>query len=144
MQKFPHFYKVRATGQPTGAIATESAGLPVLKIAAPKQFDGPGDQWSPEDLLMAAIADCLILTFRSIATASKFEWLELNCDVKGTLERIENKTQFTEIFQVATLKVNSDINEDKAKQLLEKAEKNCLITNSLTANVHLETNILKD
>jgi peroxiredoxin-like protein len=143
MQKFPHIYQVRGTGRPEGTLVTEADGLPILKIAAPKQFDGPGDHWSPEDLLMAAIADCLILTFRSIATASKFEWSELSCDVKGTLERIDNKTQFTEIFQNVMLKVNSDINEEKAKQLLEKAEKNCLITNSLTANIHLEINIIK-
>ncbi len=75
-------------------------------MGAPKQFDGPKDQWSPEELLVATIADCLILTFRAIASASKFEWLELICEVKGTLGRVDNKTQFTEVFQTVSLKVN--------------------------------------
>ena len=142
MQKFPHHYRAQAKGQPTGAVATNSAGLITLDIAAPKEFDGPGDKWSPEELLVASVADCLILTFRAIAGASNLEWVELSCDVKGTLEMVDRKTQFTEIFLDATLKIAAKSDEEKALQLIEKAEKNCLITNSLTAQVQLDASII--
>lgn len=143
MEKLPHYYQVVAHGKSTGTIDNESNGLTTLKVDAPKQFDGPGDQWSPEELLIAAIADCLILTFRAVASASKFDWLELSCEVKGTLERVDNKTQFTEIYQTASLKVNEQTSDEKAHQLLDKAEKNCLITNSLTAKTHLKIDVKK-
>ena len=142
MQKFPHYYHARVHGEPTGSISTHSEGLTTFDIAAPIQFDGPGDKWSPEDLLIASVAGCLILTFRAIANASKFEWTELSCEAKGTLEMVDRKTQFTEIFIHATLKTSSD-DEEKALKLLEKAENNCLITNSLTAHIHLESDISK-
>lgn len=141
MQKFPHYYHARACGQPTGIITTESDGLTALQIAAPKQFDGPGDHWSPEDLLVASVADCLILTFRAVASASKLEWSELSCEVKGTLEMVERKIQFTEMLINALLKVSPQTDEEKALRALEKAEKSCLITNSLTAQTILEANI---
>lgn len=141
MQKFPHHYHAQAHGQPTGTLATQSGDLTQLDIAAPKEFDGPGDKWSPEDLLVASIASCLILTFRAVANASKLEWSDIKCEAKGTLELQDHKTQFTEIFINASLTINSSEDEEKAVQLLEKAENNCLITNSLTSKTHLQTNV---
>ena len=142
MQKFPHYYHAQAHGQPIGSLATHSGELTKLDIAAPKEFDGPGDKWSPEELLVASVADCLILTFRAIANASKLEWSDLSCEAKGTLEMVDRKTQFTEIFINASLTINSQEDETKAIQLLEKAENNCLITNSLTAKTHLQANVI--
>ena len=141
MQKFPHHYHAQAHGQPTGTLATKAGDLSTLNIAAPKEFDGPGDKWSPEDLLVASVASCLILTFRAVANASKLEWSDIKCEAKGTLELQDRKTQFTEIFINASLTINSSEDEEKAVQLLEKAENNCLITNSLTSKTHLQTNV---
>ncbi len=142
MQKFPHHYHAQALGGPTGSLDTQSNGLTKLDIAAPKEFDGPGDKWSPEDLLVASVASCLILTFRAIATASKLEWSELSCEVEGVLEMVDRKTQFTEIYINASLVIKSQEDEEKAAQIIEKAEKNCLITNSLTSAKHLNANVI--
>ena len=141
MQKFPHHYHAQAHGQPTGTLTTQAGDLSTLDIAAPKEFDGPGDKWSPEDLLVASVASCLILTFRAVANASKLEWSDLTCEAKGTLELHDRKTQFTEIFIKASLIIKSQEDEEKAVQLLEKAENNCLITNSLTSKTHLQTSV---
>ena len=141
MQKFPHHYTAQATGQSTGTVITGSGSLPALQIAAPKEFDGPGDQWSPEELLIASIADCLVLTFRAIAGASKLDWLQLSCEAKGILDRVDKVTRFTEIFIKATLELPPASDEEKALRLLEKSEKNCLITNSLTSQIHFEAHI---
>ena len=83
MQKFPHYYTVRAEGQPSGTLTTQAEGLTALDVAAPQQFDGPGDKWSPEDLLVACAADCLILTFRAVANASQLKWRNLTCEARG-------------------------------------------------------------
>lgn len=141
MQKYPHLYHAKAQGQTAGTVATYSNELTKLEIAAPKEFDGPGDKWSPEELLVASVADCLILTFRAVANASKLEWTELSCEATGTLEMVEKKPQFTKFLINASLTIKSQEDKDKAKQLLEKAESICLITNSLTAKTSLEANI---
>lgn len=86
MQEFPHHYSAQVTGQPSGTIATDSGELSTLGITAPKEFDGPGDEWSPEDLLVASAAACLILTFRAVSNASELEWTELTCEAEGTLD----------------------------------------------------------
>ncbi|MBX3023739.1 OsmC family protein [bacterium] len=131
MHPLPHQYRVQGSGGADGAIAVTGAGLPPLAAAAPPQFGGPGDQWSPETLLIGAVVTCFVLTFRAIAQASKLTWVRLTCDGDGTLDRIEGVTRFTAIALRAHLVLSAEAEREKAARLLEKAERACLVTNSL-------------
>jgi len=137
MQDYPHHYKVAAVASPEGEVGLTSDRLQAIPSAPPAQFGGPGDKWSPETLLTAAVADCFILTFRAIARASKVSWTSLTCEVEGKLERKDGVTQFTEFVVNATLTVPEDTREERAQRLLEKAEESCLVTNSLTSTTRL-------
>jgi organic hydroperoxide reductase OsmC/OhrA len=108
-----------------------------LSCAPPVEFGGPGDQWSPETLLVAAVADCFVLTFRAIARASKLPWKEVQCRAEGILDRVERSTRFTRLVLHAELLVVPGTDVEKAHRLLEKAEQTCLITNSLLAEREL-------
>ena len=142
MQNLPHRYQVSANAESEGNVVLKADDLPQLISAPPAQFGGPGDQWSPEHLLVASVADCFILTFRAVAQASKLVWSNLEASAEGVLERVDRVTRFTTITVSATLTVPADTNIDKARQLLEKAEAACLITNSLSGETHLETEII--
>jgi peroxiredoxin-like protein len=142
MQDLPHRYHVSAIAEAEGNIVLKAENLPQLVSAPPAQFGGPGDQWSPEDLLVASVADCFILTFRAMAQASKLDWSDLEASAEGVLERVDRVTRFTTFTVSATLTVPTGTDIDKAKRLLEKAEAGCLITNSLSAETHLETTII--
>ena len=141
MQDFPHRYRVAAAAQAEGSVALSSPGLADLESAAPAEFGGPGDRWSPETLLVAAVADCFVLSFKAIARASKLEWNSLSCDADGVLERVDRVTQFTAFHLRATLDVPEGTRPEKAARLMEKAEKTCLVTNSLKADSHLEAEV---
>ena len=141
MQDYPHTYVVAASAQSDSNTTTSSPGLADLEVAAPAEFGGPGDQWSPETLLVAAVADCFILSFKAIARASKMEWTSLSCDVDGVLEKVDRVTQFTAFHIRATLDVPDGTREDKAERLMAMAEKSCLITNSLIADSDLEAEV---
>lgn len=141
MQAFPHHYPATSLGSPEGNVIVSSKGVMDITTAAPAEFGGPGDQWSPEGLFVASVADCFILTFRAIARASKLEWQALRCDVVGVLDKVEGTTQFTEFQIKATLDVSDETDVEKADRLLHRAEKGCLITNSLKASTSLEGTI---
>lgn len=142
MQDLPHHYRVSATAEPKGDVELASAGLDAIPSAAPAEYGGPGDRWSPETLLVAAVADCFALSFRAIARASKLSWLSLNCDVEGTLARVERTTKFTEFKINVKLTVPEGTDKERAARLLEKAEESCLITNSLSAETHLSAEVV--
>ena len=142
MQDMPHHYRVSASAEADGNILLQENKLPHLVSAPPAEFGGPGDQWSPEHLLVASIADCFILTFRAVARASKLEWAAIESSAVGVMDRVDRVTKFTEFTVKATLAVSQGTDLDKAQRLLEKAEGACLITNSLSAECHLETEII--
>ncbi len=142
MQEFPHHYHVGTRVIGTDAdVVIAGAGLPDLATAPPVEFGGPGDRWSPETLLVAAVCDCFVLGFKTIAAASRLTWSELDVRVTGTLDRIDRKMRFTHIAVKAQLTVPAG-QESRAPRILEKAEEACLITNSLSAEVHLESEVI--
>jgi peroxiredoxin-like protein len=142
MQDLPHQYNVSADAEMEGNIALKAVNLPRLISAPPAEFGGPGDQWSPEHLLVASVADCFVLTFRAVARASKLEWSNIESSAVGVLDRVDRLTQFTSFTVSVTLTVPAGTDVDKVQRLLEKSEAGCLITNSLRGGTHLKTEII--
>src|SRR6202162_5602502 len=142
MHPFPHHYIVNAAIRPDGDVPLSSEGMRVIESAPPREFDGPGNQWSPEGLLTAAVADCFVLSFRAIAAASKLTWSHLEARTQGTLDRIDGKMRFTRFDTHATLHVSAGTDVERTKRLLEKAESSCLVTNSLLSERHLTVEVL--
>ena len=142
MKNFPHHYHVSVSTSPEAYVNVKSKSLPDLVTAGPAEFGGPGDQWSPETLLVAAVGDCFILSFKAIANASRFDWLSLSCEVEGVLDRVEKITQFTEFTVNAKLEIADASFKGKAEKLLAKAESSCLISNSLKAKSHLNIDLV--
>jgi organic hydroperoxide reductase OsmC/OhrA len=141
MNAFPHRYRVNGSGRVTGDVELTADRLMMLRSASPAEFDGPGDRWSPETLLVGAVADCFILTFLAIAKASNLSWVSLECEVTGTLDRVDRVTQFTHFDIAAHLVVPNGEDTDRARHALEKAERQCLISSSLKGSFDLAATI---
>lgn len=142
MTDLPHLYKLKSEGSVAGNLTTRCENLPDIIVAPPIQFGGPGDAWSPEDLLMASIANCLVLSFRAIAKASKFEWIAIECDAEGKLDKVERKIKFTSVMSKVKLVIPSTESKEKAEKLLNKAEETCFITNSMACESGIECEII--
>jgi peroxiredoxin-like protein len=143
VKDLPHRYAVSAHAGTEGEVVVSSRGLAEFPTAPPVEFGGRGDRWSPETLLVAAVADCFVLSFRAVARASGFAWRDLRCDTEGVLDRVDGIVRFRDLQIRARLVVPQDADEARARRLLEKAEKGCLVSNSLLAQKHLETEVLK-
>ena len=141
MQDYPHHYRVSASGGREGSVSVSGAELPMLETNPPPEYNGPPGYWSPETLLVAAVADCFILSFRAVARASKLDWESLSCDVEGILDREARVTRFTRFIIKPNLTLSSDGDLSKAERCLEKAEQNCLITSSLNSEKELVIDI---
>jgi organic hydroperoxide reductase OsmC/OhrA len=141
VKPFPHYYNAVVSAAVDGDVGTNTSGVDALPVASPPEFGGPGGRWSPETLLTAAVADCFVLTFRSIAQASHVAWTEIRCTVVGTLDLVERRPQFTRFEIQARLTVGGDGDAALAQRALEKAHKLCLVSNSLKATVELRAEI---
>jgi peroxiredoxin-like protein len=143
MKPFPHVYDVTLTGGPGGHAVMSTPGIPDLFTDAPAEFDGPGDAWTPEHLLLAAVQSCFLLTLRAVARASKLEFLNLEITTIGTVEKRDGVTRFTDIVLRPRLVVPAGTDRDRARHVMEKSEKHCLVTASLSTPVRLESAIVE-
>jgi len=142
MKPLPHVYAARLSGGPEGYAVVATSGVPDLRTAAPADFDGPGDAWSPEQFLMAAVESCFLFTLRAVAQASKVEFTSLELTGEGIVDRKDGATRFTEIVLRPRLTLPTGANREKAMRVLEKSEKACLISASLSTPVRLEPEIV--
>lgn len=142
MQEFPHFYHATARAAADSHVEVGAEDFPQIVTGPPVEFGGPGNQWSPEHLLVGTVANCFILTFRAVARHRKLEWTHLECSPMGVLERIDRETRFTRFTLNAKLTVPPGTDIQKAEQLLHRAEAGCLITKSLLADTDLVTEIV--
>ncbi|WP_036859626.1 OsmC family protein [Porticoccus hydrocarbonoclasticus] len=133
MQPLPHQYQATTYGTARGNFATTLRNDCTLEVAAPLNFDGPGNTWTPEEMLLGAVANCLALTFRSIARAAGLDWLEIQCTSEGVLDKVDKRVLFTRISTLAQLTVAAGEDREKAEKLLRKAEENCFVSNSLSS-----------
>jgi organic hydroperoxide reductase OsmC/OhrA len=144
MQDLPHRYSASGTVNEDGDILLGHPGCPWIASDAPREFDGPGDRWSPETLLVAATVSCFGLTFRGLARKHKLRWHALECHATGLLDRVDGVLQFTSIALHATLDLPLAGDGMRAERLLHRAEETCLIANSLKAARRLDVDIRTD
>jgi peroxiredoxin-like protein len=130
---------VKWTEQRMGVISC--AGKPDIQVATPPEFKGHEGIWSPEDLFVASANICLMTTFLSVAERAGLVFTSYESAAEGKLELVDGKFQFTAITLKPTITLPANADATTAKELIEKAEANCLISNSMKAKVSLEPTI---
>ena len=141
MKPLPHRYAARIAGGPEGYATLSSTGVPDLRAAAPLDFDGPGDAWSPEQLLLAAVEACFLLTFRAVAQASGLDFVSMSVEAEGFVDRVNGRTRFTEIVLRPRVALPAGVDWVRVQRALEKAERACLVSASLDTPIRLEPEI---
>lgn len=128
--------RVEWTGRRTGRVRAD--GLPDLVVSAPPEFAGDAGMWTPEHLLVAATASCLMATFLAVAELHKLPVVSYVSKAFARLEKTPGEGyRFTEITVAPEIGVASE-DLEKAQKVLARAEKNCFISNSLRATVQIE------
>jgi peroxiredoxin-like protein len=141
MKPFPHRYTARIAGGPEGYATLSSPGVPDLRTAPPLDFDGPGDAWSPEQLLLAAVEACFLLTFRAVARSSGVPFVAMSVEAEGLVDRVNGVTRFTEIVLRPRVALPAGVDWGRVQRMLEKAERACLVSASLDTPIRLEPEI---
>ena len=137
-----HKYHVVAwwsSGQ-TGIAKSDSAPT-AIHFAAPPQFGGLEDRWTPEDLLMTALASCFTTTFHAIAGYSKFEYTDLEVEAEGTVSKTGTGYSFSEIAIRPRLTIPNEDKRERAISLLQKAKELCLVSRALATPQNFETRV---
>ena len=128
-----HQYRVVAwwASARTGTAKSDSAPN-AIHFTAPLQFGGVEGRWTPEDLLLSAVASCYTTTFRALAERSRFEYADLEVEALGSINRADSGYRFSEIIMRPNLTIWSEEGRERALVLLQKADALCLVSRALS------------
>jgi organic hydroperoxide reductase OsmC/OhrA len=135
MTPFPHRYTVTLSNRQLLAPPREP-----IALGPPPQFGGSDRVWSPEELLVGATLECLWTTFEAFAKRDVLNVIEWSGTGVAILDRGARVPVFTSITLSVELHV-AIADEDRARRILEKAEKSCIISNALNVPVKLEMTV---
>ncbi len=138
-----HDYNVSVKWQKDrmGLMATPDA-TQTIEVATPPQFpNGMEGIWSPEHLFTAAVNSCLMTTFLSIAENSRLQYAEFSSSAAGKLEMVDGKYVMSEVTLRPVVMINNEEDRAKADRVLQKAEQNCLISNSVKSRIIFEPTV---
>lgn len=135
----PFYYETQVewAGEKRGRL--RSPTLPSLEVATPPEFQGHEHVWSPEHLFVAAVGSCFMTTFLAIAEMSRLDFAGFRADAVGKLEKPDGQGYaVTEVTIRPRLTIRRAADAERAARLLAKAEKHCLISNSIRSAVRVE------
>jgi len=115
-------------------------GFPFEASSAP-EFSGNANLPNPEELFIAAISSCFMLTFLYLAATNKLIVDEYTAEASGLLgKNSEGKMAITEVFIRPKIAFHENKNPELAvlDQLLKKAHEACFISSSVKTNIKVE------
>ena len=122
-------------------IAKSDLAPNAIHFTAPPQFGGLESRWTPEDLLITALASCFTTTFHAIAGYSKFEYTDLEVEAEGTVSKTDTGYSFSEIVIRPSLTIPNEENRERAINLLQKAKALCLVSRALATAQKFEARV---
>jgi organic hydroperoxide reductase OsmC/OhrA len=120
----------------------EFAGRPALALSGAPQYRGDPSRLSPEDLFVAALASCQMLSFLALAGRAGVTVLAYDDHADGTLAIADKKMRMTEVRLRPRITIAAGADDAKARELVHTAHENCFIANSVACPVHVEPTIV--
>jgi organic hydroperoxide reductase OsmC/OhrA len=138
-----HKYQIRAISTTQRSGFAIAGGIePKISFSAPPEFKGQAGYWTPEHLLVAAVASCFVSTFSGMALNSNFEFVSLELETVGTLVQDKGGWRFGEVTLFPRVIGVKPEQKGLGFRLLVKAKENCLVGRSLACPVIVEPAVI--
>jgi organic hydroperoxide reductase OsmC/OhrA len=124
-----------------GAIIRSGKRAPII-IASPPEFGGTDKEWSPEHFLAASVSSCYATTFHYFAKLMKIKVSSFQIEISMDVEK-EGAQAFTATNYVLQPRIAFIGNPEQnvIDNLLSKAKRYCIISNSVKGEVLIEPKI---
>lgn len=121
-----------------GLISAE--GNPDIPGSADKPFRGAPERWNPEELLLAALAQCHMLSYLHVATRNGVVVTDYEDDASGTMAQEGDGGHFTSVVLRPVVTISAG-DQELAQRLHAEASALCFIASSVNFPVLHEPTI---
>jgi organic hydroperoxide reductase OsmC/OhrA len=111
-------------------------------VNAPPEFKGEPGYWTPEELFVASVESCLMLTIVGIAERGNVPIVSYASSADGLLEWRDGSYEFTRIVVRPTITVSHPDAVAALRAVVDRAHRSCLVANSIRSSVLIEPTIV--
>ena len=131
-------YKARTTWSSARQGILAAAGRSDIAVGSPPEFRGTPDVWAPEELLVASLNTCMMLTFFTLAQARGLTVTGYDSEAEGLLENIDDKYRITEVAVRPRVTMKAEAELEPARKIMDSVDDHCFISNSISARVRVD------
>lgn len=132
MQEADQFRVVAWWSSERNGIAQSDSAPNTIHFTSPPALGGMDGRWTPQDLLLGAIASSFTTTFRTLAEKSKFEHTDLQVEVQAVLNQTVAGYSFSEVHILAHLTIPHEAEQARAIKLLHMTRSSCAVSRALS------------
>jgi organic hydroperoxide reductase OsmC/OhrA len=136
-------WKKGREGVEVGNHRVEFEGRSAVEVSAAAQYHGDPSKLNPEELFLASLASCQMLTYLALASRAGSDVLAYEDGADATLAIADRKMRITEVVLRPRITISGSADEAKARSLVEAAHDGCFIANSVACTVRTEAEILR-
>lgn len=122
-------------------VVLRTAGTPEIAASAARPFHGDADRWNPEELLIAALAECHLLSYLHLASRDGIRVESYVDDADGEMQQVGDGGHFTRVTLRPAVTISAG-DPRHALELHDEAERLCFIAASVNFPVLHEPRIL--
>lgn len=119
-------------------VVIQAEGPGELAGSAAAAFHGDTNRWNPEQLVLAALAECHILSYLYVATQAGVVVTQMSCGADLTLKHTADGGQISSATLYPEVWLQDEAQREKAEELHEDAHQQCFIARSVNFPVALE------
>ena len=119
----------------------EPEGKPPILGSAGVRYFGDGSRYNPEDLMLASLAECHLLTYLGLAAKAGIVVVELSARVNGVLGLVDGKMRFTSATLETRTRVAQAAHVERALGLHSDAHEGCFMSNSVNFPISVLPNV---
>ena len=119
-------------------IRVDFAGHSSIEMSGPTEFLGSADYVNPEELFVASLASCQMLTYLALAARRGIKVTSYQDEAEGEMMVKDGSMRFTKVMLHPAITISADSSLEEAQKLVERAHLDCFIGNSVTTELVIE------
>jgi organic hydroperoxide reductase OsmC/OhrA len=117
-------------------------GRTPITVSAAPQYKGDPSKTNPEELFLASLASCQLLSYLALAGRAGIDVVAYEDDAQATLAIADKKMRMTEVVLRPRITVAAGADVAKARALVDAAHEVCFIANSVACTVRVEPELM--
>ncbi len=112
-----------------------------LRLSADPAFRGDPARLNPEQLLVAAVSSCQLLSFLHVAARARVDVREYRDAAHATMDEDDPPVRVGRIVLRPRIMVGPGTTEERVRKLCETAHRHCFIANSIGTEIVVEPEV---